>query len=91
MIFATITAGKDAFLLYCNNERGLSKNTIDAYGQDIDVFILFLKRCNEQTVFNGTMILNYLDYLKTERKQKHATIRRRLVALRDWCQTAVLR
>ena len=53
MKFATITAGRDAFLPHCNNERGPSKNTIDAYGQDIDVFILFVKGFNQETVLSG--------------------------------------
>lgn len=72
---------RQSFLQYCETARGLSRNTLDAYAQDLDAFIRFLEQANHEA-FDGALVLAYLEYLKATRAQKQATIRRRLVTLR---------
>ncbi len=72
---------KQPFLQHCENVRGLSRNTLDAYKQDLDVFARFLEQKGYER-FDGELVLAFLQHLKIERAQKQATIRRRLVTLR---------
>lgn len=73
---------KRAFLTHCQQTRGLSQHTVDAYEQDIAGYIKFAQRNEHWHDLNDRVVLDYLDHLKRERNYKHATIRRRLVTLR---------
>lgn len=73
---------KRIFLKTYEQTKGLSKNTLDAYDQDINEFIRFLRRDDQPEPFDAALIHRYLAYLKRERGHKHATLRRRLVTLR---------
>lgn len=77
-----LASEKQNFLAHCQQTRGLSPNTVDAYEQDVASFTLYAQKSNHVREFNGQVVLDYLDYLKRERNHKHATIRRRLVTLR---------
>lgn len=81
MNIKTIKSEKRSFLQHSKTARGLSRNTLDAYGQDLEAFIRFLEQENHEAL-DGTLVIAYLEHLKTTRAQKQATIRRRLVTLR---------
>lgn len=67
------------FLEFIRTEKGLSSNTVAAYGRDLDLFGSFLKTPVEQ--ISAEDILHFLAYLK-ERSFKSSSICRILVALK---------
>ncbi|OCJ65504.1 hypothetical protein A6U97_27675 [Agrobacterium tumefaciens] len=80
-----------AFIQHCELARGLTKNTIDAYRQDLEEFRRFLLRGEPGVDFESSIVLRYLKHLRTYRKYKQATVRRRLVTLRalvSWLRRA---
>ncbi len=81
MVQDVTLSNREAFFHHCENVRGLSRNTLDAYRQDMEAFVRFLRHGNHGHL-DGEVVLAYLQYLKLERAQKQATIRRRLVTLR---------
>lgn len=81
MVREITLTNREAFFQHCENARGLSRNTLEAYRQDVEAFVRFLDR-RSQDCFDGALVLAYLHHLKSERTQKQATIRRRLVTLR---------
>ncbi|MFC1973845.1 site-specific tyrosine recombinase XerD [Chloroflexota bacterium] len=77
----------DSFLTFLSVEKGFSKNTLEAYRNDLGQFVAFL---NEQGISQGkpqvdwgnverTSVLNYLVSLK-ERSYAPATIARKMAA-----------
>lgn len=74
-------SNREAFFQHCENVRSLSRNTLDAYRQDLEAFVRFLDQGTHEC-FDGELVLAYLHHLKAGRSQKQATIRRRLVTLR---------
>ena len=82
MFLEILKSERQAFLVHCQHTRGLSKNTIDAYDQDIDAFLRFGDCVEIGHEFTNQVVLDYLEHLKCARNHKHATIRRRLVTLR---------
>ncbi|MDA0269983.1 MAG: site-specific tyrosine recombinase XerD [Chloroflexi bacterium] len=79
----------EAFLHYLSAERGSSKNTIDAYRNDLNGFRRFL---GEQGTVNGDpakvitrdAILNYIADLNARRYAK-ATVARKVAAVKSFC------
>ena len=72
------------FLLYNENQRGLSLNSIKAYRQDLMAFLAFSQAFNHPKVTEPTLITDYLCHLRDHKKQGPATIRRRMVTLRKF-------
>jgi len=71
-----------AFIQHCELARGLTKNTVDAYRQDLEEFRRFLNREDLCADFESPLIFRYVEHLRIYRKYKQATVRRRLVTLR---------
>ena len=74
----------DNFLLYNENQRGLSLNSIKAYRQDLMAFLAFSRAFNHPEVTQPELITDYLCHLRDHKKQSPATIRRRMVTLRKF-------
>lgn len=74
------------FLDELNNDKGLSRNTLESYGRDIKQFFDFIKGSNI-SVFNvnKTTVITYLIYLQKSGKAT-SSISRSLAALRSFYQ-----
>lgn len=70
----------DDFLNYLKSERGLSSNTISAYGRDLAAFSNFIKHQDFSSV-RSQDILSFLSHLQVE-KYASSSICRMLVALK---------
>ncbi len=70
------------FETYCQEQLGLSENSLRAYLQDLRTFQNFtiLKSVDDWPSYD--QIVNYQKYLREESKASAATIRRRIVTLR---------
>lgn len=74
-------AGKrNSFLHFCQTEKGLSRNTLDAYRRDLQRFDLFVKGSAPSSVTLATF-RSYLDHLRKE-GLSHRSIARQVTALR---------
>jgi len=75
----------DAYLAYLATSRGLSRNTLDAYGRDLAALLTFLSargRREPRAVAAGDLV-DFLGWLR-ERRQQPASVARRLSAARGW-------
>ena len=75
----------DAYLAYLATNRGLSRNTLDAYGHDLAVLLSFLSargRREPRAVAAGDLV-DYLGWLR-EQRQQPSSVARRLSAARGW-------
>ncbi len=70
------------FMEHCERERGLSRNSLDAYRQDTSEF---LRRFPGQSVadVDGTAMVGFAAFLSGPRKLAPATVKRRLACLRS--------
>lgn len=73
----------DDFLAYISSEKGLSQNTIAAYGCDIAAFSDFLKNCRIFT-YNNVNENHIVEYLSFKKQQGYATtsLSRALIAIK---------
>lgn len=69
----------NCFLSYIGSEKGLSKNTIDAYTRDINMFLSFVKKPIKNILQED--ILSYLTELK-KKDYAEASIYRKLVSIK---------
>jgi integrase/recombinase XerD len=72
------------FLSYLTSEKGLSPNTIEAYGRDLEFFATFLQTKQARTSCPEVIpqdLINYLSHLRTSSKAE-ASINRALVAIK---------
>lgn len=71
------------FLDYIASEKGLAKNTIEAYGRDVQVFSDFLNNLNVQNYSEVVLeqIIEFLSYLK-EKGYASSTLCRSLIAIK---------
>ncbi|MBF0553604.1 MAG: site-specific tyrosine recombinase XerD [Nitrospirae bacterium] len=74
------------FLAYLEVERGLSQNTIESYGLDLEQFInyLHLNKRNEKE-FQREDIINYIDYLR-DKDYSGSSICRFISSTRAFCK-----
>ena len=72
------------FLRYLTIERGLSRNTAEAYRRDLEDFVSWLTDhgIDSFRTVKREMIVDYLEFSHTERAMEPATIARRLVAIK---------
>ncbi len=79
----------DAFLHYMSAERGASKNTLDAYRNDLTRFTEFtLGNGGTGTIaetVNRDLITNYILWLRNNAEYKPATIARKVAAVKSFC------
>lgn len=81
-----------SFLLeYLPNQRCFSENTVRSYRQALNLFILYLRTEQKLTIrqirfdtLNREMILNFLDWLETDRHCCASTRNQRLMVLRSF-------
>lgn len=74
----------DRYLSWLVVEKGLSKNTIDAYSRDLQSFQRFLKKPPEPSALRQSDVLEYLIWRKKQ-GAKGISIYRSLVCLRGFC------
>lgn len=74
----------DRFLSYLVVEKGLSKNTIEAYSRDLQSFQRFLKKVSGPKDLKQTDLLEYLIWRKKQ-GVKGISLYRSLVCLRGFC------
>ena len=81
-----------SFLLeYLSNQRCFSENTILSYRQALNLFVRFLRENRGMSVnqihfeiINRELILSFLDWLETERRNSISTRNQRLMVLRSF-------
>ncbi|MBC8168092.1 MAG: site-specific tyrosine recombinase XerD [Bryobacteraceae bacterium] len=76
---AALTASADAFLTFCRIEKGLAKNSLDAYGRDLRHFAAF---CVGEQQADVTTVQRYLDQLYSTGLSPRS-IARRLTTIRN--------
>lgn len=78
----------EAFLHYMAAERGSSKNTIDAYRNDLTAFSLFLKGAVDGRppleALDRSLILRYIQWLN-DKQYARATVARKVAAVKSYC------
>jgi integrase/recombinase XerD len=79
----------DAFLHYMAAERGSSKNTTDAYRNDLTAFVQFLRANtldgrNAAETLDRACILKYIQWLN-EKQYARATVARKVAAVKSFC------
>lgn len=74
------------FVDYLRTEKGLSRNTLESYGRDLDHYQQYLRQAGQNlaTVSRGTVVA-YLMWLQKQGRAT-ATVARRLAALRAFYQ-----
>lgn len=74
----------ETFLNHCLVERGLSKNTVNAYRRDLLSFVQFLKDSKaEIEEANSDLVAKYVAKLRTDGLVE-SSIARKVVAIRSW-------
>src|SRR5215211_2829202 len=85
----SLEEGVDLYLDHLKVERGLSKNTLEAYGRDLARFTTFVAERGRQDVDDVTP-LDVTDFLLALSQTLAARSRARtLVAVRQWCKHLV--
>ncbi|MSP22874.1 MAG: site-specific tyrosine recombinase XerD [Dehalococcoidia bacterium] len=79
----------DAFLHYMAAERGSSKNTTDAYRNDLTAFVQFLRTTltegqDPKSAFDRAFILKYIQWLN-DKQYARATVARKVAAVKSFC------
>ena len=72
------------FVDYCRLIKSLSANTIKAYQQDLDIFVSFLGREILSGPVTSEKIMDFVEYLRLQRQNSPATIRRRWICIRKY-------
>jgi integrase/recombinase XerD len=75
----------DTYLNFLAASRGLSRNTLEAYGRDLALLVSFLARrgCNDPASIRREDLVDYLGRLRDQSLQP-ATVARRFSAGRGW-------
>lgn len=82
----------DRYLIYLRVEKGLASNTVQAYSSDLADFSRFLgkRKLHALSEVDQETLLEYAITL-SRRQVRHATLARKVVALRQFFQFAALR
>lgn len=75
----------DSFIMEMKNTKNLSSKSIKAYYSDILNFIKFTNKQNDKIV-NSENIIKYIDSLKTIKKLKDSSIKRKIISLKIFTQ-----
>ncbi|MEL6101946.1 MAG: tyrosine-type recombinase/integrase [Pseudomonadota bacterium] len=70
------------FIRHCRVQRSLSENTVRAYQQDLNAFVRFSSRHEQDLQVTEETVVTYTAWLREEGELGAATVRRRLVTLR---------
>ena len=77
---------RDAFLTYLAVEKGLSDNTLEAYRNDVDQFLLFLKgQGRESPTITSSQVTHYIEKRKAK-GIKEASLIRSITAIKSFIQ-----
>src|SRR4051812_29025059 len=76
----SLAVRRRAYLHFCQTEKGLSRNTLDAYRRDLERLDLFLGGATLDAVDLATL-RKYLDYLRT-RGLSNRSIARQVTVIR---------
>ncbi|MEA2823041.1 MAG: integrase/recombinase XerD [Bradyrhizobium sp.] len=72
------------FLEFCTVERGLSRNTLQAYSYDLADFHNCLPSRTESADIKTEHLREYLEHMVEQRKLSNGTVRRRVACLRSF-------
>ncbi len=74
----------DEFLVYLSVEKGLSDNTITAYGADLNAFVNYLEYCKVASPadISENKVLEYISFLS--KKTSSMSVKRRLAAIKSY-------
>jgi len=72
------------FVDYCRLIKSLSANTIKAYQQDLDILVNFLEQEISSGPVTSEKIMDFVEYLRLQRQNSPATIRRRWICIRKY-------
>ena len=83
----------DGFLHYMSAERGASKNTLDAYRNDLTAFGMFAQGRSEKgdssvgdaPAIDSELIVDYVRWLNEEQEYARATVARKIAAVKSFC------
>ena len=75
----------NSFIIEMRNTKNLSNKSIKAYYSDILNFIKFLNEPNNKLV-NSENIIKYIDLLRTIKKLKDSSIKRKIISLKIFTQ-----
>ena len=78
----------ERFLTACRYAKSLSQNTVAAYAQDLNDFRCFHAIGNTEQPVAGGDILNYVRFLREERRKSPATAKRRVACLKAFFRWA---
>ena len=78
----------ERFLTACRYAKSLSQNTVAAYAQDLNDFRCFHAIGNTEQAVTGGDILNYVRFLREERRKSPATAKRRVACLKAFFRWA---
>ncbi|MFP3903627.1 MAG: site-specific tyrosine recombinase XerD [Armatimonadota bacterium] len=81
----------EAFITYLVAEAGLSDNTVSAYRRDLEDYAAFVRGLEPEDITDPPsfrsvtrqQVIDYLGYLRRERKLKRSTVARKLTAIRQ--------
>lgn len=78
------TAYIQDFIDHCRSIKSLSANTIKAYQQDLNIFGNFLNQKTSPEAVTSEKIMDFIEYLRVQRQNSPATVRRRWICLRKY-------
>jgi integrase/recombinase XerD len=88
----------DFFCKYLSNEAGLSENTLKSYRDTFVLYIKYLEECGyckpkslDMTAFTSDKVINFLDWLESQRRCSISTRNQRLAALKAFCNYVIRR
>ena len=75
----------DSFIIEMRNTKNLSNKSIKAYYSDILNFIKFINEQNDKLI-NSENLIKYIDSLRTIKKLKDSSIKRKIISLKIFTQ-----
>ncbi len=75
----------NSFIVEIKNTKNLSSKSIKAYYSDILNFIKFINEQNDKFI-NSVNLIKYIDFLRTIKKMKDSSIKRKIISLKIFTQ-----